>query len=139
MDEIKKERMNGRGRSTRSYGTCYLEQRIIYININNRIRQHRTYAHVKYTNRYVTKHKTTYRDILHTLVHELVHYRFNYLQHGAKFEQRIREILRGKVFPQKQLYDDNSDDTNKKNNFHRHPRYLLCYRHYQYPTANGSS
>jgi hypothetical protein len=48
-------------------------------------------------------------------VHELVHYRFDYLQYGARFENRVREILRGKVFPQKQLYDD-SITQSKKNN-----------------------
>jgi hypothetical protein len=42
------------------------------------------------------------------LVHELVHYRFDYMPHGAKFEQRIREILRGKVFPVKKLFDNNT-------------------------------
>jgi hypothetical protein len=64
----------------------------------------------------MSKHKATYRDYQHTLVHELVHYRFEYLQHGAKFEQRIREILRGKVFPQKLLFNNNSNDINEKDN-----------------------
>jgi hypothetical protein len=72
--------------------------------------------HVRYSQYYMSKHKATYRDYQHTLVHELVHYRFEYLQHGAKFEQRIREILRGKVFPQKHLFNNNSNDINEKDN-----------------------
>ena len=99
-----------------NYGVCYTEQRIIYVNVNNRIREDKVYAHVKYTRRQLSKHKSTYRDYLDTLVHELVHYRFGYLKHGAKFEKRQREILRGKVFPQKTLFnDDSNSDSTKKN------------------------
>lgn len=107
MDELKKTFSDGGiGRSTsRCYGICYWEDRTIYVNTKKRIRRYRLYKHVEYTKRYATKPKQTYRDILHTMIHELVHYRFKYLQHGAKYEQRIKEILHGKVFPQKQLYD----------------------------------
>lgn len=48
--------------------------------------------------------KATYRDKLHVLVHELTHYRFRYLCHDANFEERIKEILKGKTFPVEQLY-----------------------------------
>ena len=34
--------------------------------------------------------------------------RFEKMVHGARSEERVREILCGKVFPQKQLYDDNT-------------------------------
>jgi hypothetical protein len=86
-----------------NYGACYLDEKMIYVNINKRIRRHKTYKHVKYTDKYMSRHKATYRDYLHTLVHELVHYHFRYLKHGVKFEQRMREILKGKTFPAKQL------------------------------------
>jgi predicted metal-dependent hydrolase len=43
--------------------------------------------HVRYSQYYMSKHMATYRDYQHTLVHELVHYRFENLQHGAKFEE----------------------------------------------------
>jgi hypothetical protein len=102
--------------SASNYGACYTEQRIIYVNVNSRIREDKVYAHVKYTRRQLSRHKSTYRDYLDTLVHELVHYRFGYLKHGAKFEKRQREILRGKVFPQKTLFnDDSNSDSTKKN------------------------
>lgn len=111
MDEVKQTfKDKGRGRSTsRNYGICYNEERIIYVNTNNRKRKHRQYKGIKYTETYTRQHKTTYKDILHTLVHELVHYRFNYLQHGAKYEKRIREILGGRVFPSKNLFEQNND------------------------------
>jgi hypothetical protein len=48
--------------------------------------------------------KATYRDKLHVLVHELIHYRFRYLCHDAKFEERIKEIFKGMTFPINQLY-----------------------------------
>lgn len=109
MDELKQTFPDkGRGSSTgNNYGICYRKQRIIHVNGNKRIHHNRTYMHVKYTDAYKRRHKTSYRDLLETLVHELVHYRWRYLQHGAKYEQRIREILRSKVFPEKVLYDDN--------------------------------
>lgn len=43
------------------------------------------------------------REVRDTLIHELVHYRFPYMKHGKKFEQRIKDILRGKQFPKKHL------------------------------------
>ena len=107
MDELKETFADkGRGGSTvNNYGICYREERVIYVNINKRLAHYKTYAHTRYSDHYVSKHKKTYRDFLHTMVHELVHYRFGYLQHGAKFERRIREILAGRVFPEKALFD----------------------------------
>lgn len=115
MDELKKEFTDGqRSRSsTSNYGLCFRKQRIIYVNINKRISHLRTYKNVKYTDRELSKHKTTYRDLLHTLVHELVHYRWK-MEHGTKFEQRIREILRGRIFSDKSLYDGNITPTGNK-------------------------
>jgi hypothetical protein len=49
------------------------------------------------------KRKIDYSIFLDTLVHELVHYRWHYLEHGAEFEKRIKDILHGKVFPEKRL------------------------------------
>jgi hypothetical protein len=50
------------------------------------------------------KTKRNYRDYQKVLVHELVHYRFPYLRHGKKYEQRVREILRGRPFEPKHVY-----------------------------------
>jgi hypothetical protein len=95
------------------YGRCFIKDRIVFVNTNTRVCKYKTYMRVRYSQYYMSKHKATYRDCQHTLVHELIHYRFRYLQHGATFEQRIREILHGKVFPQKQLFNNN-DETDEK-------------------------
>jgi hypothetical protein len=50
------------------------------------------------------KQKRTYRSYLEVLAHELVHYRFAYLQHGKKFEQRAKEVLRGRTFEPKHVH-----------------------------------
>jgi|SRR5919197_529956 hypothetical protein len=71
-----------------AYGQCFYRLRTIFVDANIRI---------KY------KHKATYKDIVKTLVHELVHYRFSYMSHGAKFEQRIKEILEGRIFEPKHV------------------------------------
>jgi hypothetical protein len=47
--------------------------------------------------RYVSR-PWNYGTQKHTLVHELVHYRFPSMQHGKKFEQRIKDIFRGQSF-----------------------------------------
>ena len=116
MDEVKKTFADkGRGRSTaNSYGICYNEEKIIYVNTNSRLIRKRIYSHVKYSQRQRRAHRATYSDYLHTLVHELVHYRFKYLNHGAKYEKRIREILSGKVFSDKSLYNGNMTPTRNK-------------------------
>ena len=50
------------------------------------------------------KQKRTYRSYLRVLIHELVHYRFAYMQHGKKYEQRINEILGGRTFEPKHVH-----------------------------------
>jgi hypothetical protein len=117
LDELKETFPDkGRGTSTaNNHGICYTKERVIYVNTNSRVTWNRLYANVKYTERYASKHKTTYKDNLHMLVHELVHYRFRYLNHGAKFEQRIKEILAGRVFPEKGLFENDTSQPSDKN------------------------
>ena len=50
------------------------------------------------------KQKRPYRSYLRVLAHELVHYRFAYLGHGKKFEQRVTEVLKGRTFPPKHVH-----------------------------------
>jgi hypothetical protein len=48
-----------------------------------------------------TKKQLAYTNFLWVLIHELVHYRFeDELEHGREFDHRIREIIRGRIFPQ---------------------------------------
>jgi hypothetical protein len=101
--------------STRSYGICYREKNVIFVNSKSRLADYKRYKGAKYSQHYLSKHKMVYRDYLRTLIHELVHYRFDYLQHGAKFEQRIREILAGRVFPEKGLFDNDTSQPSDKN------------------------
>ena len=49
------------------------------------------------------------------MIHELVHYRFKSLAHGKEYEKRITDILRGKVWPQKMLFDKNTSQSSDKN------------------------
>jgi hypothetical protein len=118
MDEVKSTwPINNQSRmsTSRYYGICYWEQRTIYVNLNKRIANYKTYKGAKYSRHYLTKHKKTYRDYLHTLVHELVHYRFKSLSHGKEYEKRITDILHGKVWPEKVLYDKNTTQLPDKN------------------------
>ena len=39
----------------------------------------------------------TLKDLEHTLLHELIHFRFPSLQHGPKFEAKIKELKIGKT------------------------------------------
>jgi hypothetical protein len=115
---------NGKSKHAGGYGECSRDLRTIFVDAKLRYYQRKTYRRNKlsgsntpnedkpeYIYR-VHKHSTTewkrvkarYRDKLHILVHELVHYRFKYLRHGRKFEDRIKEILQGKEFPEKKLY-----------------------------------
>lgn len=67
------------GRNTRHFfGICYREEKLIFLNI---------------------KHALTRQGLRHTIIHELVHYRFPYLRHGGKFDERIFKILKGKRYP----------------------------------------
>jgi hypothetical protein len=82
-----------------TYGECFWAIRTIFVDAGIRIKDPKEYKGVE-----VHKHKATYRDILHTLVHELVHYRFAYMRHGFKYEQRIKVILKGRTFPQQHVH-----------------------------------
>jgi hypothetical protein len=117
MDDIRSKWPDGgRGRSTsRCYGICYWEQRTIFVNLNKRIANYKSYKGAKYSQHYLSKHKKTYRDYLQTLVHELVHYRFKSLGHGKEYEKRITDILHGKVWPEKKLFDENNKQSPDKN------------------------
>jgi hypothetical protein len=70
------------GKHTTFSGLCSYYYRIIFVNIRG---------------------SRTLRELQKTLVHELVHYRFHYLSHGTRFEERIKLILRGKEYPRKQI------------------------------------
>jgi hypothetical protein len=50
------------------------------------------------------RRRWTYRTMRRTLVHELVHYRFPELDHGSRFEERIKEVLRGNRFEPKHIH-----------------------------------
>jgi hypothetical protein len=100
---------NGLSRRAAGYGECFSDLRVIFVDSRIRVAQYRRYPMYKVTyikgRKFGTpteqpgKKKVHYRDILKTLVHELVHYRFPKLNHGVKYEKRIREILHGEVFP----------------------------------------
>jgi hypothetical protein len=70
----------------RYFGLCFRKAQTILINV---------------------KKHTSFKDLRHTIVHELVHYRFQYLKHGARFENRISLILKGKRYGCKLLYIQN--------------------------------
>jgi hypothetical protein len=82
-----KELTAGRRTVSHKYlGICFRSARTILINV---------------------KKHTSYEDLKHTIVHELVHYRFRYLKHGMRFENRISLIQRGKRYKVKILYPEN--------------------------------
>ena len=39
------------------------------------------------------------KQLKYVIAHELIHYRFPYLSHGDKFEQKVKQIVKGKQFP----------------------------------------
>jgi len=41
-----------------------------------------------------------------TLVHELTHLRWQHLKHGPKFEDRIKEIMKGVTYPKREREDE---------------------------------
>lgn len=86
------------------WGQCFWSLKTIFVDTGIRIHYpSRQYVGVKLPTRQMIKHKSKYIDFRHSLVHELVHYRFAYLQHGKKFEKRINEILRGRIFEPKPI------------------------------------
>jgi hypothetical protein len=86
-----------RDKRVAAYGQCCYSLRTIFVDAGRHVYDPK---HDKKKG----KHKATYRDFLHTLVHELVHYRFAYMTHGRKFEERIKEILRGRMFEPKHVH-----------------------------------
>lgn len=106
------------------YGECMWSLKAIFVDMSKR-HYHRTtyskniigrptmphygeqgyrYEVLKYTTKEVRKVKATYVDKLNILIHELIHYRFRYMRHGEKYEARINEIIKGKTYPIKGLY-----------------------------------
>ncbi|MFZ0555828.1 MAG: hypothetical protein WBL67_17420 [Nitrososphaeraceae archaeon] len=97
------------------YGECFYPIRTIFVDCSIRLKAQRwPEGGLKYLGTWnsnkqgydwkLLKQNRTYIDVRNVLVHELVHYRFAYLQHGKKFEQRIKEILRGKTFEPKHVH-----------------------------------
>lgn len=98
------------------WGECFYPIRTVFVDCSKRLepetdkRGNYMYrmSHINpYTNRFVSKvmnRKRTYRSYLEVLVEELVHYRFAYFQEGKKLQQRIREVLRGRVFEPKHVH-----------------------------------
>ena len=66
----------------------------------------------------IEKHTET---ISMTLVHEMIHYRFKSLEHGAEYEKRIPDILRGKVWPQT-CYSIRIHHNRMIKTLHQHPQ-----------------
>jgi hypothetical protein len=79
----------------------------------------------------VKKH-TSFKDLQRTIIHELVHYRFRYLKHSTRFEDRISRILEGKTYKVKVLYAENppllisSYSQDHQNILHIHPQQSGC-------------
>jgi hypothetical protein len=89
----------GKRKRCAGWGQCFRSMQTIFVDTGIRIHYpSRRYKGVKLPTRELVKHKSKYTDFRNTLVHELVHYRFAYLRHGKRFEKRINEILRGRIF-----------------------------------------
>ena len=87
------------------WGECIVPIRTIFVDAGLRIHYpSRQYKGFRNPKRELLKHKSRYIDFLNTLIHELVHYRWPYLQHGKKFEQRIQEVRRGRTFEPKHIH-----------------------------------
>jgi len=85
-------------------GMSSISRRMILVRLDRTPKM--TWKVTKRTRKYIEKSRVPYglREARNTLVHELVHYRFPYMSHGAKFEERIKDIIyRGKEFPAKHL------------------------------------
>jgi hypothetical protein len=96
--------IGSRGVRKQRYGECNRTQRAIFVNSRTsdyQIVRYMTKLGRKRTGCSYKTVKATYRHKLNTLVHELVHYRFPSMQHGLAFENRIKEILKGRQFEPK--------------------------------------
>ena len=98
------------------WGQCFYPIRTIFVDCSKTLEYKkdrygnfvRKMSHIdpktgSFVSRYV-KQKRTYRSFLEVLVHELVHYRFAYLGHGKKLEQRVKEVLQGRIFEPKHVH-----------------------------------
>ena len=94
----------GESKRCAAWGECFWHLQTIFIDTGIRIHYpSRPYKGVRLPERELVKHKSKYIDFRNTLVHELVHYRFPKMRHGARFERRINEILRGRTFEPMQI------------------------------------
>ena len=92
----------GKNKRCAGWGQCFRDMETIFVDTGIRIHYpSRMYKGWQNPQREQVKHKSKYIDFRNILVHELVHYRFAYLQHGKKFEKRIKEILQGRTFEPK--------------------------------------
>lgn len=74
-----KEMTEGRRTSAyKYYGVSYLQHNLVFLNV-----------------RKIPDEKT----LENTIVHELIHMRFPYLAHGKRFNNLVRQGLKGKSFP----------------------------------------
>src|SRR5918994_3911180 len=110
-----------RGRITDSkrlggWGQCFYANRTVFVDCSKTLewKKDRHGNYIRKISEYDSKsnafrsrrvkQKRTYRSYLKVLIHELVHYRFAYMQHGKKYEQRINEILGGRTFEPKHVH-----------------------------------
>jgi hypothetical protein len=87
------------------WGECVYAIRTVLVDAGLRIHYpSNQYKGFRNPKRELVKRKSKYIDFLNTLIHELVHYRWPYLQHSKKFEQRIQEVRRGRTFEAKHIH-----------------------------------
>jgi hypothetical protein len=116
----------GENKSTAAYGECDRENKIIFVDTHIRKAAYKQYpmykvsvvngrriGHAIARPDALKKKRVNYRNFVHVLVHELVHYRWK-MGHGVAFEKRIKEILRGKVFPEVVLFANNTTQADNK-------------------------
>lgn len=72
-------------KSKRAYGWCSYSERLICIRVND------------------YRMDLPMKTLIHGLIHELVHYRWQWLPHGKKFEERIKEIKKGRSWLYKEV------------------------------------
>lgn len=72
-------------RRDRAYGRCSFSDRLIIVRVSD------------------YKYNRTIKQLIHTLIHELVHYKWQWLPHGRKFEERIKEVKKGRIWLYKEV------------------------------------
>lgn len=90
-------------------GKCLYSVRSIFVNEHPTLRNDKIGRIEYFRNSKKYKYKVigkswNYAEQKHTLVHELVHYRFSNMNHGYGFNERIKEILRGRRFEPKHIH-----------------------------------